>query len=188
MRTISYTFAAGETKAINVYGKYLRVIVGLALDISYYKNNAYNGEKAQAIDAGYYAEPLEAFDRIDITSPTAQTVKIAVSMGLGGYDLSPTGNVSLTSPINATGSNAQATVTTTAAQLVAANTARKYLLIQNKDVTGNIWINFGGTATQANGIKIAPGGSYELNSAILTGAISAISDIASNANIVVVTG
>jgi hypothetical protein len=91
-------------------------------------------------------------------------------------------------PAQAVGANTLATVTNANAQLLAANSTRKYLLIQNKDATGNIFINFGAVATVANGLRIAAGGSYELNCNVLTGVINAIGDIASNANIVIVQG
>jgi hypothetical protein len=91
-------------------------------------------------------------------------------------------------PVRAVGSNVQKTVTSASASMVAANATRKYLLIQNNDTTGHIYINFGAAATTANGVKIAAGGSFELNSNILTAQIFAIGSIASNANIVVIEG
>lgn len=91
-------------------------------------------------------------------------------------------------PISAAFANVAATVTNASASLIAANAARQYLLIQNKDLTGNIYINFGSAATVANGIKIAAGSSYEMNSTQSSGAVFAIGDIASNANIVYVQG
>lgn len=123
------------------------------------------------------------------TSGATNTVKVLVADenfidGLrGGIDIT-TAKV----PISAAFANVAATVTNASASLIAANAARQYLLIQNKDLTGNIYINFGSAATVANGIKIAAGSSYEMNSTQSSGAVFAIGDIASNANIVTVQG
>ena len=93
------------------------------------------------------------------------------------------------SPVQAAFTNASATVTNASASLVAANASRKFLLIQNKDAAGNIYLNLGGAAaTVANGVKIPPGGSLLLDNSVPTGAVFAIGDIASNANIVTVIG
>lgn len=58
------------------------------------------------------------------------------------------------------------TITTggTAQSLAAANTDRRYLLVQNPDTNGSdLWVDFGGTAAvQASpSVQIKPGGSYE---------------------------
>jgi hypothetical protein len=62
-------------------------------------------------------------------------------------------------------------------------------MIQNKDATGNIYVTCdGSTSTTAKGIKIAAGQSMELQGFVPTGAIMAIGDAASNANISVMVG
>jgi hypothetical protein len=66
-----------------------------------------------------------------------------------------------------------------------ANGARQYLLIQNRDGAGNIYLTFGVAATVATGIKIPPGGSYEPTGIVTTQAIYGIGDIASNTNVLV---
>lgn len=82
--------------------------------------------------------------------------------------------------------NAQITVTNASQSFLAANTARKYLLIQNKDSTGKIYVSFGSAATVANGVEIPAGGNYEPNYA-MSSEIFIIGDIASNANVVIVS-
>lgn len=102
-----------------------------------------------------------------------------------------TPNVNITGlvPTNAGGSNAQKTVTNVSTLFLAANANRKYLLIQNNDPTGDIYIVFGGAATLTTGIKIAAnGGVLELNCNILTAAIYAIGSLATQSNVVVVEG
>ena len=64
----------------------------------------------------------------------------------------------------------------TAQQLVAANTARRYLLIQNISA-GDLWINDAGTAAIGGpgSLKIVAGGYYEYPASFVTsGAISII--------------
>lgn len=84
-------------------------------------------------------------------------------------------------------SNSAITVTNASQEFAAANSDRKYLLIQNKDSVGNIYVNFGAAATVANGVKIIPGGNYELNNIAPNNSVNIIGDIASNANVVLVT-
>jgi hypothetical protein len=75
-------------------------------------------------------------------------------------------------------------VTGTAATLVAADSDRKYLLIQNKG-DGSVFINFTTTATTANGVEIEAGQSYEPEK-VPSNAISAISD--STASVILIVG
>jgi hypothetical protein len=85
--------------------------------------------------------------------------------------------------------NTAKTVTNASTQLVAANAARQYFLTQNKSATGTVYLNFGtAAATVANGIKIGPGGSYEMNQTQSTQAMQCIGDIASNNSVVVIEG
>lgn len=79
------------------------------------------------------------------------------------------------------------TVTNSSGTLLAANTARKAVLIQNNDAAGIIYVNFTTTATTAH-LKLSPGQSIYFSGIVPTGAIRAIGSIASNANIVVVEG
>lgn len=78
-----------------------------------------------------------------------------------------------------------ATVTNASSTILAANTSRKAVLIQNNDTAGNIFVNFTTTATTSN-LKISPGQSIYLSGTVPIDAIRAIGSIASNANVVVV--
>lgn len=147
--------------------------------------------RAEWVGKGYAEKFDQPFDRVVITSVASQTVSFVSRLGNEvRYDTPPSGDVNViaAAPTRATGANSQKTVTNASAQLVAANAARSYLLIQNNDATGIVYVAFGAAATTANGIKIPPGGSYELNCNILTAAVNAIGSIASNANVVVVEG
>lgn len=84
--------------------------------------------------------------------------------------------------------NTNPAVTNASSVILAANAGRKFLMIQNKDAAGNIYIVFGAAATVALGIKIAPGQTLTLDAKVPAGGINAIGDIANNPNVVVVEG
>lgn len=101
------------------------------------------------------------------------------------------GAVSVSSNVAArsgTFANASVTVTNASAVHAAANSARQYLLVQNKHASGILYLAFGAAATAANGVRIAPGGSYESGVVCPTGSINIIGDIVSNADVVIVEG
>lgn len=93
----------------------------------------------------------------------------------------------ITSP-TATYTHSAVTVTNASQQFLTANSSRRYLLIQNRDVTGNIFMRFGAAATTATGIQIAPGANYEIDTAVSGQTVNIIGDIASNANVLIVEG
>ena len=72
------------------------------------------------------------------------------------------------------------TVLTTSAssqEALAANTARRYVLIQNDDASNTAYIKVGAAAAVNQGIKLAAGASYEISNAagnLDTAAINAI--------------
>jgi hypothetical protein len=81
------------------------------------------------------------------------------------------------------------TVTSASGSLLAANANRQYMLIQNNDASGKIWINLAGAAaTTANGIKLPPGGSFDMSGTVSTLAVTAIGDLATQSNVVAVEG
>lgn len=182
------TLTAGQRIEFREPGDFFRVLAATAaITVEFYENGR---EIAEAVGVGAgYAEKFDLgqFDRIAITSATAQTIQFVTRLGnTVQYDAPPTGSVSVTNTGGAF-TQAAATVTTTAANLLAAKSNRRYLLIQNKDAAGIIYVNLAGAAaTVAAGLKIDPGGSLEIDNYCPTGAISAIGSIASNANVVVV--
>jgi hypothetical protein len=191
MRLYSINVATGQAFDLAAYGDYV-LVRSSAVDLII--ENTESGEKIEVSQGDDFQ--FEKFNnlRISHSSGADQQIKLIISTGkragsakVGG-SVTVSGAIDLGAPVNATGSNAQKTVTNASASMVAANATRKYLLIQNKDAAGDIYINFGAAATMDNGLKIAAGGSFELNSNILTAQIFAIGSIASNANIVVVEG
>lgn len=79
------------------------------------------------------------------------------------------------------------TVTNSSGTLLAANTARKSVLIQNNDTAGIVYLNFTTTATTAH-LQIRPGQSIFMSGILPSALIRAIGSIASNANVVVIEG
>ncbi len=84
--------------------------------------------------------------------------------------------------------NVQRTVTNASAQLLAARAGRQYLLIQNRDAAASVYLGFGKAATVADGLRVVPGGSFELVGITTEQAVFAIGDVASNPNVVTVEG
>lgn len=184
------TMTAGQRLEFFERGDFFRLMAATApLNVEYYRNGA---EVAEAVSVGVgYAEQFVngEFDRIAVTSATAQTIQIVTRLGNQvNYDTPPNGQVTVTNVAGAF-THATHTVTTTSGQLKAANTARRYLLIQNNDDSGDIYVRLdGAAATTTNAVKIPAGGSYELQGYVPTGAIVAIGSIASNANVQTVEG
>lgn len=198
MQTYSQTFAGATTWTLNVPGKYFTTLACTnPINVRFYKGGKQldlgqvSGLLAGLeVTLGEINDLEAAFDRVEIDVTGADTVQVGIGNGQARYNRA---NASVTvvtnkQPQSSTFANAQKTVTNASAQLVAANAARQYLLIQNKDTSGSVYVTIGATATTSNGVKIPPGGSYEMATTQTTQAINAIGDIASNANVVVVEG
>lgn len=194
MQTFSQTVAGAQTMEFNIPGRYFILLATqLGVNVSFYKN----GKKLDLGDIQGLMSGLEAvlgnpddlepaFTKVIITTLGADTIQFGIGNGQVRYNRSQ-GNFAVTNNSGA-GTQTNPTVTNAAAQLLAFNVSRRYLLIQNKDATGNVFVNFSTTATVANGIKIPPGGSLTMDAFACNNAISAIGDIASNANVIVLTG
>lgn len=152
--------------------------------------------RSDSVKAGYAERFAQGFDSWRIESPTAQTIQFVTRLGNSvDYDIAPTGVVSGTvnvgnlPSVSSLFTQAVATVTTTSGQLLAARATRRYLLIQNRNTSGFIYVNLtDAAATVAGGIELGPGDSYELATFCPTAAITAIGSIASNPNVLVVEG
>lgn len=188
MSKIDVTLTAGQTVEFYEPGDFLRLLkADSPVKIEFYRNGAEISE-ADGVTTGY-AEKLRTgdFDRIRITSATAQTISFVTRMGTDVFfDAPPTGSVTVQN-VNGAFTQAPATVTSASAQLLAAKATRRYLLIQNNDSSGDVFVRLdGAAATLTNGIKIPAGASYEISNFVPTGAIMAIGNIASNSNLIVV--
>ena len=145
------------------------------------------------LEAIQFGQGLEktAFSYLLINDASGASNTVTVLVGDQNFIDAQTGNFAVTAnkaPQSSSFVNVNATVTTASAQLLAANAARQYLLIQNKDPSGILYITFGAAATVANGLQISPGGAFELAGTVSTQLINAIGSIASNANVVTVEG
>lgn len=176
------TLAASATYSLLVQGQYFKILsatgaVNIVSDFG-------------RLDGLTFGQGLEntPFSYLTITNATAATNTISLFVGDENFIDAITGSVQLIGQQGAV-TQAAATVTNASGQLLAAKTTRKYLLIQNKDTAGDIYVNLAGSAaTTANGIKVPAGGALEMSDYLPTAAIFAIGSIASNANIVVVEG
>lgn len=131
------------------------------------------------------------FDQLLLTDTSGASNTIKILIGDENFIDGFTGNIAISAnrvTQSSSFTNTARTVTNASAQLIAANAARQYVLIQNKDGAGNIFVNFGSAATVGNGLRITPGGNYESDGIVSTQAIFAIGDQASNANILTVEG
>ena len=195
MQTYSQTFTGNTTWTLNVPGKYFTTpACSNPINIRFYKGGKQLdlGQissllAGREVTLGNISDTEAAFDRVEIDVTGADTVTIGIGNGQARYNRSQ-GSVAVTN-ISGAFANAQATVTNASTQIKAANATRRYLLIQNNDAAGDIYVRLDGTAaTIGTGVKIPAGGSYELQGFVPIGAITAIGSIASNANIVAVEG
>lgn len=184
---ISTPMTAGQRIEFVEQSNFFRILdLAGFVNIEFYKNGGKVSE-AIGITAGYAERFSDSFDKIAITSATEQTIQFVTRLGNEvRYDKAPVGNTTINT-VTSTFTNTQKTVTNASATLVGANANRSYLLIQNNDAGGDIYVRLDGiAATTLTGAKIPAGGAYELQNKVPSGAITAIGSIASNANIVIV--
>lgn len=179
MITQSIIFTAGQTVKFYELGNFLRVLNASAnLTIRTYKNGAILTE-AVAVSAGYAEQFDEPYQAIEIYTATAQTVQIASRLGSQVYyDQAPNGNVNIT---NTSGAFIQSRVSLTNVnqQVLAANTTRRYLMLQNNDASAIMRVTLDGTAaTATSGFRIAAGGALDLSGFNTTSAINAMMETA----------
>lgn len=174
MSMYSQAIDAGGKWQLAVPGTLFRLIAtdnGEPVDVRFFRGGqqVFN---AEGVEAGLYAKPLGGFDRVDITSATAQTVKVLVMDGDGGYDrfiVDIASSVGVLEVVPAQGETitdiAPVTVGTSATALTAVSTTRKSVRFMN---AGSADVYLGGAGvTTANGcIRIGSGETYiETNAA-----------------------
>ena len=137
---------------------------------------------------GFEKQP---FNRLEITDASGATNTIRYVISDEGFIAGLTGNMTISSIVPVQSGSFAITapaLTTGNTVALAANTARKYLMIVNNDAAAVAYINFGAPAVVgAASIRIGPGGSYEMNTVQSTQAINWIGSAAS-ALITVVQG
>lgn len=159
MKTITIICPAGVTHTFAVTGRYMRILQGAAP----VKVQVDNGSQFD-LELGVGAEFPDPFTTVQLTSDTAQTIKLAVS-DLRVDDNRLVGVVDIqggldTKEVEASTNAASAvTVGTSAVQISAANASRKSIIVQA--IGGDIFIGGANTVTTATGLKVAQGGSFE---------------------------
>ncbi len=185
MRTLSLTFTAGQRIQVETIGNYVLLLETQGgVDIDFMQNQAVV-QSAVNMEYGFYSKPMDGFTALGFISAIAQTIKICVGLGDGGY--------SRTSGTAAQGSFTQTQVTLSNVNQVlkVANSSRHYLLIQNNDSAQVLRVKLdGNAATATEGIRIMAGGSLELSGFQCTNAVNAIFEAASVAtgNVEIVEG
>lgn len=188
----NFTFDAGG-RLINAAATYIRYEAETGGAINAAVRIRANGQDLGEWLPGDSANLPAQVTMIEVT-PVAGAVG-AVRLGIGDISVSRvslSGQVGASIVVNkvpqADFLQSSKAATPASAQLLPANPARQYLLVQNKDNTGAIWLFFGAAAaTQANGVRIGPGGNYE-PPVIPKSAIQVVGDIANNTNLVVLEG
>lgn len=190
-------------REFKVSGRYFEILSApAAVDVKIYVEDGAGGERLvgseSSIDAGFFHIRaignvlLEPFSRIEITNSVSQATKFLFSDGLSGNrsvpaDITDDATRILGTLAPAAFTTAKKTVTNASGTLLAANTARKYLFIQNQSATGVIYIKCDGATAvaDATGIQLQPGDVYE-PAVPPTGLIAAIGSIASNPDVHVI--
>jgi len=140
------------------------------------------------LSTGDGVDGLEEFTELQVSHSSGVDQVFTIAVGVGGASSRSALVAGL--PAEQGGyTQAAETVTNASGMLLAANSARRVLLISNQSATGNIYLNLSGAAaTVAGGIKIAAGGVLLLDRYPPSGEIYAIGDIASNPSVIVAEG
>jgi len=180
---------ATSNSILNVSGDFLYVDASSTGIATMEINNQYNDPAAPfLIQSGFAFAGL--FKQLKLSWGAQPGKKIRLMYSTGSR-IVPTNvmQIALNSAPRSSFAQSLKTVANTTGQLLAANSARSYLFVMNKDTSGTIYLMFGSSAaTVANGLPLGPGQSYELNSNISSDAIQAIGSIASNTNVLVIEG
>lgn len=181
-RLFPYAIPAGGMQHLPISGE--KFLIQSTTDVV---SVTWGGGRLDGLLAGQGYRVRRGFQQLTLNNDTAGAISGVIQISDDDFiDNRVAGEVALDG--GTTFVQTQATVTNADSVLVAANPNRKYLLIQNKDSAGNLYLNYSGVCTVANGIKITAGGSTDTVLAVHQGAVNAIGDIASNANVIVIEG
>lgn len=173
---ITYQATAGGQVKFAERGDFFRLMNTDALCDVYFYAAGQEVARADSVGGGYAEKFSAHFDELVIHSAVNQEVQFVCRYGnTVFYDQPATGQVDV---MNTRGAFTQSTLTTigaVAVDVLAANPARRYLLVQNNDagLSMRVKVN-GGDATAAQGVLLAPGASLELQGFVATGKVSAI--------------
>lgn len=190
MSYMTETFGAGETKRFSVPGKFLMVVAAVSdMNISLFRGRVKLSETVIGVSVGFNLKLPAGFDEFEIYSAAAQAVEILTSEG----EVDFAGSVTIAGSAQVSGVAALITqttnsVTNSSGQILGANAARKYMLIQNNDPSLDIYVAFGNSATVADGIKIPPGGVFESGLFVSIQQVSAITASGTNNAVITLEG
>lgn len=170
MKTYKIVIGAAETQVLKVSGWHFRILAAEApVDVKLtYSGNAES--TAVAVDQGFWSSPTRGFDQVEITSATAQTLKICVAQTESGYDaiassVTIAGGVTLNGGSIAVSEQQYTTlahsaalnVGTTATPVVAAKAGRGGLRVFNASVN-TIYLGGAGVTAANAAIRLDPFG------------------------------
>lgn len=187
MQDYAYTLAAGETRRFSVVGNTLRHKTGTgAVDVQA------NGGTVSLMPGQQITDTAKRFSEFSIKNNGAGTVSgVMIAGDVDFKDDQFTGNVAVTNmpAVNGAFVTTVKTIATVDGQMMAENSARRYLLIQNRHASSTIVVKFGaGAVSMTTGVKIAPGGTYEITGYVPTNEVRAICDGGGNGSVTVVEG
>lgn len=158
MKILDVILPANTTVNIPLPGRYFRILAGAGR----FRVDFSTGVSTELISG--LGIMLDQFDGLTISSATAQTITVAASPYLID-DNRLAGEVAITGALSTKEAPAAAagygavTVGTAAVQIVAANTGRRSVLLQNLG-SASVFVGPDSAVTAGNGIKIDAGGSF----------------------------
>lgn len=179
MRPYKIKIPAGEPYYLSAVGDYVRL---KAASVAVTIEASDNGESAEFEQGDDMTFTL--FERLTLSHASGVEQEVTVYVGKGTRSSSSKvgGSVSVSNVSAAFGASAVVAVGVVSGVLLAANAARRYLLIQNNSAS-DIYINFTAAAALTD-IKIAAGGVAEWSGFCPTNAINAIAAAAVNVSVV----
>lgn len=184
MQTFNQTVASAQTLQFNVSGKYFTILLTtLGLNVRFYVG----GKKKDLGDIKGLLAGLEVsfssddgFDRVEVDTLGADTITIGIGNGQARYNRSQ-GNVSITNTAGAF-TQSRVSLTNVNQQIIAANSLRRYLMVQNNDAGATLRLTLDGSAATALiGFRVPAGGALDLSGFNPTGAINAMMETATAA-------
>ena len=91
MSTFSLPFSGGDKLTLPSGAKFYLLDSTYPVDIDFLTSSGTKlEESAENVEAGFWSAPKGGFGRVQISSATAQTVKVLITRGDAGYDRAPT--------------------------------------------------------------------------------------------------
>lgn len=181
MRPYTFKVAPGTTEPVTVEGDFVRV-KSASVEVRIISNDG----KADITLAEGDGVHLKRFTRLNISHASAAEQTIVLQIGDGTSAVSSRVGGSIQLQVVAGMTQAPASVGVASGQVLAANAARRFLMLQNLSATANIWVNIvGAAASSASGIWIKPGAPLILDICVPDAAIFAISDTAATPLVVI---